>query len=726
MKKYVIAFLFTFASVLVLAQVPGTLSYQGILLDVNGVPVADNTAGYQVTFFFYNVETGGTALEVRGPFTVNTKKGLFTVILGDGTSGNAALPASFGDQQIWMSIKVDADAELSPRVKFTSVPYAYRAENANKATLAAGVEAGKVVQSINSLKDAVTISGSSGVTVNSTGNNIDIAGPSSIVNSLNSKTGSVTISAGSNITLTPSGNDLQISAPANLVNKVNNISGDVTIAAGANVTVNNAGNTVTINATASGGNVSGTGTAGYVSFWDGLSSIAGNSNLYWDNTNSRLGVGTGTPSVRLDVNGTANATAFTGDGSGLTALNAGNISSGTLADARLESTVDITSGLNVGTSKFSVDGNGNITKLNNITTSFPSVQGSANSFLSNNGSGALSWVTSISGSQITGTNNLPNGVLSTNLQDLAADGFLSAASLSGSNNLPTGVLPASVPLGNGTSGQVAFWTGTSTISSNAALIWDNTNSRLGIGLLGAPAYGLDIRSTSTLATVKINKDQAAGPSLIDFYRSGTIQGNITEAAGTVSYNSFTGSHYGMTYETLEVGMLMTLSGTVDRINDNSFSEPVYGIRTSQEANDSRILGTYLHDVESENFQRKIKPPVKAIMAVGNGVMWVVDNGENINAGDYLISSGVSGHAMKETGQFERAFVIARAATDINWANVEESIEGVKHARISVFFESFILNNKCQVMERKVQLLEEQVTKLEMLINSLTQNIGTKN
>src|SRR5690606_24010086 len=35
--------------------------------------------------------------------------------------------------------------------------------------------------------------------------------------------------------------------------------------------------------------------------------------------------------------------------------------------------------------------NGNITKINNVTTSFPSSQGSAGTFLTNNGSGTLTW-----------------------------------------------------------------------------------------------------------------------------------------------------------------------------------------------------------------------------------------------------------------------------------------------------------------------------------------------
>jgi hypothetical protein len=47
--------------------------------------------------------------------------------------------------------------------------------------------------------------------------------------------------------------------------------------------------------------VTGTSTSGYVSYWNSSSAITGSSNLFWDATNSRLGIGTDSPSASLDV-----------------------------------------------------------------------------------------------------------------------------------------------------------------------------------------------------------------------------------------------------------------------------------------------------------------------------------------------------------------------------------------------------------------------------------------
>jgi len=54
--------------------------------------------------------------------------------------------------------------------------------------------------------------------------------------------------------------------------------------------------------------VSGNGEATRVAFWSDANTLSSNANLYWDNTNSRLGIGTTTPESKLDIRGTADLT----------------------------------------------------------------------------------------------------------------------------------------------------------------------------------------------------------------------------------------------------------------------------------------------------------------------------------------------------------------------------------------------------------------------------------
>jgi hypothetical protein len=96
----------------------------------------------------------------------------------------------------------------------------------------------------------------------------------------------------------------------------------------------------------------------------------------------------------LTVTGTATATLFSGSGASLTSLNGSNISSGTVADARLSSNVPLKNA-----SSNALTGALNVTGI---------VQ--AGTF-----QGAASGLTSVPAAQLTGSHGLPDGVLSANV-----------------------------------------------------------------------------------------------------------------------------------------------------------------------------------------------------------------------------------------------------------------------------------------------------------------------
>jgi hypothetical protein len=60
------------------------------------------------------------------------------------------------------------------------------------------------------------------------------------------------------------------------------------------------------------GTITGSGTSGQVSYFNGSSTLAGSNNLFWDITNSRLGIGTATPGAALDIHATGTNAQFNG------------------------------------------------------------------------------------------------------------------------------------------------------------------------------------------------------------------------------------------------------------------------------------------------------------------------------------------------------------------------------------------------------------------------------
>lgn len=65
--------------------------------------------------------------------------------------------------------------------------------------------------------------------------------------------------------------------------------------------VDSAGNIIE-GSTSGGGTVTGSGAATRVAFWSGTSALSSDANLYWDNSNDRLGIGTTSPANVLGIN----------------------------------------------------------------------------------------------------------------------------------------------------------------------------------------------------------------------------------------------------------------------------------------------------------------------------------------------------------------------------------------------------------------------------------------
>lgn len=137
MKKTLLAALMTGLFTLAYAQVPSTLSYQGILVKTSppadaGKPVDDGT--HFVRFRFYTTPTGGTPVYsstgTGSGNSVTTFKGMFSFIIGSGTPGNDPIPASIFNNQLYVEIEADG-VTFPTRIPLTTTPYSFVAQTAN-------------------------------------------------------------------------------------------------------------------------------------------------------------------------------------------------------------------------------------------------------------------------------------------------------------------------------------------------------------------------------------------------------------------------------------------------------------------------------------------------------------------------------------------------------------------------------------------------------------------
>jgi len=109
---------------------PGLISYQGRLTDNEGKPV---TTAVDVTFTFWDAETGGTQLGSGFTDTDTVTPdpgGVYSTMIGD-DPGNLIPASIFTGDSVWLNVNVGGE-DLSPRKRITSVGYAMQSGGASE------------------------------------------------------------------------------------------------------------------------------------------------------------------------------------------------------------------------------------------------------------------------------------------------------------------------------------------------------------------------------------------------------------------------------------------------------------------------------------------------------------------------------------------------------------------------------------------------------------------
>ena len=188
------------------SQTPTKMSYQGVLTDASGAPVADGS--HSLVFKLYNVSTGGAALWTETQGSVNTTNGVLSVLLGSVTPIGIAF-----DGALWLGIAVDGGGELTPRIELTTSPYSFQAKSVDDdavtsakisdGTITSADIADETVASADILDGSITAA--------------DVAA-TEVVKSVNALTDAVTLAGGTNMTITPAGNTLTFDAAVTMGN----------------------------------------------------------------------------------------------------------------------------------------------------------------------------------------------------------------------------------------------------------------------------------------------------------------------------------------------------------------------------------------------------------------------------------------------------------------------------------------------------------------------------
>ncbi|MFA5186170.1 MAG: hypothetical protein WC551_06800, partial [Patescibacteria group bacterium] len=126
----------TFSPTAAQAGIPSTLGYQGRLKNSAGTA---QTGNFSFVFRLYASSTGGAPLWTETQPSVSVDTGAFAVQLGSVTAFPAGLDFN---QPLFLTLEVNADGEMAPRVSLNSVPYSYSTGGINALPAAPGSATG--------------------------------------------------------------------------------------------------------------------------------------------------------------------------------------------------------------------------------------------------------------------------------------------------------------------------------------------------------------------------------------------------------------------------------------------------------------------------------------------------------------------------------------------------------------------------------------------------------
>ncbi len=191
-RTYVLAALMAvFAASFAYAQIPQTMSYQGMVKDQTGQLLSGT---HNLTFKIYDQPGSTTPLWEETHNNEQIVGGIFNVILGASRSTANPLTLAF-DKPYFLGVTIDGTTELAPRVALASSPYAlnaYRVADsavttnsirngavtagkiADGAVTSSKIPNGTVVRSINGLHDNVTLKAGTNIALNTNGDTITI------------------------------------------------------------------------------------------------------------------------------------------------------------------------------------------------------------------------------------------------------------------------------------------------------------------------------------------------------------------------------------------------------------------------------------------------------------------------------------------------------------------------------------------------------------------------
>lgn len=135
---------------------PETIHFQGKLTNPDGTNVTDGSYSILFTIYDGGTEVGGGTNVWSETQSVGVGDGIFNINLGT-VNQTLATAVDFSHNPLYLSIKVGSDPEMTPRILFSSSPYAFNAFKLGGIDSSGFVQLAQGVQADNSASTSIAI-----------------------------------------------------------------------------------------------------------------------------------------------------------------------------------------------------------------------------------------------------------------------------------------------------------------------------------------------------------------------------------------------------------------------------------------------------------------------------------------------------------------------------------------------------------------------------------------
>ena len=235
-----------------------------------------------------------------------------------------------------------------------------------------------------------------------------------------------------------------------------------------------------------------------------------------------------------------------------------------------------------------------------------------------------------------------------------------------------------VLIGNETGFATDYTQGASTFNNKFAIYKNNF-----IGVPNNPLIGGDFAS-GRVGINTINPDSLTSATL-DTTTKLIVNGAVRASA----HNTFTGTHIihleDKIVPNIQPGMIVRSTGQVEK---KGVIDTIVSCELTSKANDKRVYGVYCHsdnvsyEEKNENTGelQKLKETLYYCASVGEGCILVSTINGELENGDYISSSPISGYGQLQDDDFLHSYTVAKITEDIDWSTVNSthSYEGKKY------------------------------------------------